>query len=243
MRLLLALLMAVSVDSRNAGTSSASAASLTWSHTVGAISNGILLVMPQCSSATGVTISSVVWDDGGANTALTRKGQKQDSGTGWAEIWYLLSPAPGTKNIKVTYSAAVACTAGSASYSGVDQATPFNAASPQSASGTTATATVDITSAGGELVIDSVNDNENTIDTLVVGGGQTTIHNITVSNNTAGASSEEAGAASVTMSWTGLTLSAPWAIIGVSLRPAAGLPPLPVLGRTSSYMGSRMGLR
>lgn len=213
--------MAIAVDSRQTGTSSTGASSLSWNHTVGSISNGILLAMPQVSSGTGVSVSSVVWDSGGANTALTRKGQKQDSGTGWAEIWHLLSPASGTKLIKVTYSASAAVTTGSASYSGVDQTTPFNAASPESAAGTTATATVNITSAVGELVIDSVNDNENAPDTLVVGGGQTTISNISVGTNTAGACSEEAGAASVTMSWSGLTLSAPWAIVGVSLKPVS----------------------
>jgi hypothetical protein len=213
-------------DARQSGASSAGASSLSWSHTVGAgLSNTILEVMPQESSGTGISVSTVVWDDGGANTPLTRKGRTQDAGTGWAENWFLLSPASGTKTIKVTNTGSCACTAGSASYSDVDQVTPFNAASPQTATGSGGTASLNVTSASGELVIDSINDNTTVgPDTLVPNGSQTQIHSITVSNNTSGGSSDKPGAPSVTMSWTGLNGSPPWALVGVSLRPASPPP-------------------
>jgi hypothetical protein len=76
-----------------------------------------------------------------------------------------------------------------------------------------------------EWVVDSMDDDVTwDSDTLTPGAGQTTISNIVVAGaTTAGASSDEAGAASVTMSWTITTAGSPppWAIIGVSLRPSS----------------------
>jgi hypothetical protein len=218
------------MPTRTSGGSSGAATTLSWSHTVAAGEN-ILLVDGGEASGTGESIASIVWDDGGTPQALTRKGRQVDSTAhGWAEIWYLLAPVPGTKTIKITYTAATACAAGSASYPSVDQSTPFNAASPQFNTGTGSPASLSVTSAAGETVVDSVNDNEAAVDTLVPGGGQTTIYNIENGGNNSAGSSDKAGAASVTMSWTGLNAASAWAMVGVSLRPAASAAPAPLLG-------------
>lgn len=179
----------------------------------------ILEVNSAEASGTGASVSGINWDDSGTPQALTRTGRAIDTaGLGWAEKWYVLSPSPGTKTIKVTYSGAVAATTGSASYAGVDQTTPYNAASPQTLNGTTATATLNVTSGITELVTDCAMDNETNSDTLAPGTYQTTIHNITVGFNVAGGSSDKSGAALVAMSWSGFTGSTPWAMIAASLR-------------------------
>lgn len=217
--------MAPIIDSRQSGTSSAGASTLSWSHTVGSNSEPILLVEGGNASGSGFVISGVEWDFGGTPVALTNKGHQSDGGSNaWADIWYRLAPEQGTKTIKITYTGTTSCTSGSSSYLGVDQTTPFNAASPQGANGTGSTASVNVTSDDEELVVDAMVDNLLGADpTLVVGAGQTTIHNIVVSGNVGGASSDEAGAASVTMEWTGLQAADTWGIVGVSIR-ASGLP-------------------
>jgi len=187
------------------------------------------------------TITSVQWDALGTPVSLTQKG-KQASASGQSEIWFLKSPSvTGTKSIKITYGASVVCTSGSSSYSGVDQTTPFNAASPQGATNTTGTITVAVTSATGELVVDSVFDPEFSVaDTLVPSGSQTTIYNITNGGNNAGGASDQPGAASVTMSWTGVTGSGDWDTVGVSMVPAASSVPV-VLPRSAVPMQQRRG--
>ena len=212
--------MAIAVDSRQSGTNSAGASTLSWNHTLGVISNAILLVQTGCGLN---TITSIQWDALGTPVGLAVKG-KQASASVQSEIWFLLSPAvTGTKSIKITYGASVVCTSGSSSYSGVGQATPFNAASPQGATASTGTITVAVTSAVGELVVDSVVDPEFSVaDTLVPSGSQTTIYNITNGGNNAGGASDQAGAASVTMSWTGVTGGGDWDTVAVSMIAAGG---------------------
>ena len=223
--------MAIALDSRNTGATSTSASTLSWSHTVGSgLSNSILVVGSGEGNGSNNNVSSVVWDSGGANTALSNTingtaARKNDTASQcWAELWYLLSPAAGTKTIKVTYGGTIGGGTGSESWSGVDQTTPFNAASPQVANGNSPTQpSITVTSAAGEQVIDAVVDNENTVDTLAVGGGHTTyaVHN-PGSANVAMGGADAAGAATVTMSWSGVTLSAPWAQVAVSMKPDAG---------------------
>lgn len=223
--------MAIALDSRQSGTYTTGATSLSWSHTVGAsLSNSILVVGSGEASGSNFNVSSVVWDSGGANTALSNTvngtaARKNDSATqGWAELWYLLSPASGTKTIKVTYGGSTAAGTGSESLSGVAQSSTFNASSPQTSSGSDPTQpSLTVTSATGEWVIDCVDDNKNAnSDALTKGASQTLIS--TQGANQLGITmgmSDEAGAATVAMTWTGVTTSAPWAQVGFSLKPAA----------------------
>jgi hypothetical protein len=219
--------VAIGTPTRNAGATSTAASTLSWSHTVGASEN-FLTVCADLASAVRPTISSVVWDAGGANTALTRKGGAPESaGFGGADIWSLTAPVSGTKTITVTYSGSCECGTGSSSWSGVDQTTPFNAASPQTATGTGTAAqpNLSVTSTAGEWVIDSVIDAiaASLDDTLVVNVSQTQISNHDRgAGKSSGASSDEAAVgASTAMTWTGVGASDTWAQVGVSLRPAS----------------------
>src|SRR5512136_2166382 len=124
----------------------------------------------------------------------------------------------------MTFSANLIAVAGGISYTGVDQTTPFGAAATAIGNGTAPTVT--LSSAVGELVVDTAGIRQNTTgnQTLTAGSGQTQRYNDvsgTASNsNVRGAGSEKAGAASVTMSWTAASTGA-WAIVAAPLKPAS----------------------
>jgi hypothetical protein len=236
--------MPVIVDTRSNGTFTAGATTISWTHTVSAgLTNGILVVgVTTGKAAPHATVSGVNWDDLGTPVALAEKGVGiQDSANqGFADIWYLLNPSPGTKTIKVTASTSCEITGASASYQSVDQVTVFNAASPQTQIGTATGAlpALSVTSAVGEMVFDCVVDDEAVgNDVLVQGGGQTLVGMSQVGANThSGGSSDAPGAATVSMTWTGLSNTNPWAQIGVSLKAAAivatNISPMPFYNTT-----------
>lgn len=221
--------MAIAVDARTPGAVDQAAAvtastSMSWSHTLGSLSNGILIVCPQQDA--GANSTGVNWDDGGTNQALTRKGSVSQ-GSCRAEIWYLVGnphSVTGTKTIKVSWSGSHDGIGGSASYSGVDQSTIFNAASPQTATGASGTnPSLTVTTTNGELAIDSVVRDltqSNTVD-WTVGAGQSAISGGSNTANTgsidSGVSDEAATGASVAMTWTMPGSFGAWGSVGVSL--------------------------
>lgn len=218
--------MSITVDARATGGTGAGVASLTWNHTVGSLTNGILTVESTSADAANGKASTVQWDAAGTPVSLTNLGQKNDSAAqSWAEIWYLKAPASGTKQVKITFTGTLSTAqSGSASYDGVDQTTPWNAASPQSTNGTAPTQpSLTVTTAAGEQVVDALVDNESAgADTLVPGGSQNTIFNTTQAGNDAGGASDKAAAGtSTSISWSGVGSGSPWAYIAGSMRPAS----------------------
>ena len=137
------------------------------------------------------------------------------------EFWYLIAPAAGTFNIVVTFAGATrekVCHGDS--YTDVHQTTPHGTVATAFANSTTPS--VAVSSAAGELVVDALAAKESDAPaTLTVHASQTQRGNdsANAANAVFGATSEEAGAASVTMSWT-LSSTNDWATIGVSLKPA-----------------------
>lgn len=110
-----------------------------------------------------------------------------------------------------------------ASYTGVDQTTPLG--TPATATVTSSAApTVNVTSATGELVVDVVGflDSGGANRTLTVGAGQTSRGEVEGANlgSEGLGTSEEAGAATTTMSWTISAAIDAWGIIGVPLKAA-----------------------
>jgi hypothetical protein len=204
---------------------------LTFSHTVGAGgANRILVVGVNIFSTGTLTVSSMTY----AGQSMTFLAGVNNPGARIrSEMWYIIAPATGANNIAITFSASVRAVAGGMSYTGVHQAAPFGTAATASSDGST-TASVVVSSAAGELVVDTVGNRENTSETqsLTVGAGQTQRYNGvsrtgTISNsNVVGAGSEEAGAASVTMSWAAGPSSQDWAIVAAPLKPAGGCPNL-----------------
>ena len=89
---------------------------------------------------------------------------------------------------------------------------------------------VPVSSATGQLVVDTVGIRQTPSGdaTLTVGAGQTQRYNLASgtggNDNVVGAGSEEAGAASVTMSWTAASSigARPWAMVAAPLKPSGG---------------------
>jgi hypothetical protein len=216
--------MGVTVDHRTNGGAFGSVATASWNHTVGAaLSNSALTVEVQNESSGAP--SNVQWDTTGTPASLTKEGSANfGNAPSTVSLWSLLSPSSGTKQITVTWSSApIESSAGSASYKDVDQTTPWNAASPQSTSGTAggSTATLTVTSATNEMVIACIGAEDAV--TLSPTGVQNPIHS-DAGTFTSGASADLAGAASVAMTWTGLNNGDPYGIIGGSLRFAGSGP-------------------
>jgi len=186
--------------------------------TVPAGTNRLIVVNVSLRNSAGESVSSVVSNVDGA---LTLKTSVQASATtGRAELWYLLAPSVGAHSIVVTFSAAVRAIVSSHCYQDVHQGAPFGTAATASAlSG--ATATVDVTSAVGELVIDVLARIDE--DAITVGAGQTEMVNTKTTNGTSAdiraGVSREAGAPTVTMSWTLAGGLRAWALLAIALKP------------------------
>ena len=142
------------------------------------------------------------------------------------EVWYLLMPDVGTYDVTVTWTGATPNehAAGAFVYYGVHQTSPFGVLA--STTGNSAAPSIAVASGENEVVIDAVSQQGSNAGAvaLTVGANQTQLWQdayVTTpkANSTTGASSYEAGAASVTMSWSS-SASSNWAIGGVSLKPA-----------------------
>lgn len=224
--------MAITNDARTSGaqsfTSGASVAggtSVTWTHTLGVLSNGILIA--GGAQDAGAASTAGTWDQGGTNAAMTRKTNATATGSCRPEIWYLKAPAvTGAKSMRVAWSGSHDGGFGGASYAGVDQTTTFNAASPQNATGASGTnPSLTVTTTSGELAIDavvqdftanSVAPNKNAANTYICAGA------VSAPTIGCGASERAAVGASTAMAWTVDTSKGAWSQTGISLLPDAG---------------------
>jgi hypothetical protein len=190
----------------NAGLST-----LSWSHTTSG-TNRVLVV--GVSWAGGQTVNSVTY----AGTTMTSIGSVSNGSNARAQLFYLLEsalPASGTSNtVQVTMSAAATeIVGGAVTFRGANQTTPVG--SFASATGSSSTPSVTVTSNTGETVIDTVEVRSSTA--MTAGASQTQRWQMQPSSFR-GAGSTEAGASTVTMSWT--SGSAAWAIGAVGVKPA-----------------------
>lgn len=221
--------MAISVDNRNNGAGATGASSLSWTHSISTLAqNTVLIVGAETGNNPAVSVSSVTWNNSNLSNSINAIAATQSDGnTGLANcsLWFLSQPQAGTFTIIVTPSGTASeLQGGSASYANVSISGTFNNSSPQKSSGASSDPSVSVTSATGELVVDCVVVNLIGIPTATPGAGQTQISN---QNRGSGSSmilmSDEAGAASVTMSWSGIAASGSgWGQVGASIRPFAG---------------------
>lgn len=191
-----------------------------------------------CTGANRLLLVWVYFDRGNGSyttSALTYAGvtltlvDTLNDGTHYAELWRLIAPTEGANTLAATYNnvgptAKVVIRA--LSYTGVDQTTPLGALA--SASGYTTTATVNVSSASAELVSD-MGVCMSAGATLVVGADQTSRYELDTGESGIAAFgfSDEAGASSVTMSWSGWVTDY-WMIGAVPIKPtgaaAGGVP-------------------
>jgi hypothetical protein len=203
----------VKVDavSSNTGTGS----TITVSHTTSGM-NRLMLVGIGGYNGDGVdpNISSVTY----GGVALTLVGTQDSPWTGermW--IYKLVAPASGTANLIVTFEVSMkGAEVGVVTFTGVDQTTPLGTF--VSASGTSATASVNVSSDTAELVFDTCH--YGGTGTMTVGGGQIEQWNLTGETYSHTSGSIKPGAATVPMSWS-LSTSDTWAIGAVPIKPAS----------------------
>ena len=90
-----------------------------------------------------VTTNSVTYN----GVAMTKAVDSIEASSNRAELWYLASPATGSNNIVVTFSAATddALVIGSISYTGVDNASPIGATASQAGATTSTAPSINIT--------------------------------------------------------------------------------------------------
>ena len=183
----------------------------TISHTTGSGSNRFMWI--GVSHRSDVAVETVTY---GAQSAVFVGvgGTSPDIGRR-AEIWRVINPTSGAGTVTVdgpTTLNLVDVFIGVTTWTGVDQTTPLGTFVSASAVGGT-TLTVDVTSATGELVHDTAFCEG---DCSAAGAGQTERWKID-----RGGGSTEAGASTVTMSWTQVVPPDDWAIGAASIKPVA----------------------
>lgn len=209
-------------DNVSVSAGSQSAPSISWSHTITSNTNGILLV--------GTLSSHSVADDG--ITGVTYGAAPLTLIPGWSlpgpsfnSVWgsafYLLAPAVGTDTITVSFVGNLADdAAGAASYTGVDQTTPFGTL--VTATGTGATATVDVPSAATDLIFSASRFFQ--VGVVTAGGGVSAAWDGHAGSDTnyrsVGGDAPGTGG-NVTMSWSTGGTPIDWVIGGIPLKAAA----------------------
>jgi hypothetical protein len=188
----------------------------TFAFTVSSASDRYLIVgISQGSFEPDVT--GVTWN--GTSMTLIGDSTVTADNNCRAYLYGLVAPAATTANIVVTLggSGNERTQIAAAVYSGVHQTTPIGTAVTALVVG--GNPTVNVSSAAGELVVDACSVTSDV--TLAAGGGQTQRVATTTGNDVELGMSEEAGAGTVTMSWTGST-GFDAAIVAVPLKPASG---------------------
>jgi hypothetical protein len=177
------------------------------------------------SGSDRLLVAGISWYDNGiAVTAVTYGAQamtlQATSGFPAPDVetrqYYRIAPLTGTQTFQLTFSGSVSYVlTGVTPYTGVHQTTPVGT-SAESHTGGITTHSVNVTSAAGQLVVDTAA--LLTVVGVAPGAGQT--QQWSVDNTSQGLySSTEAGAASVTMSWS-WTNPEVIMLIGTPLLPA-----------------------
>ncbi len=95
--------MAVSLDTVSVVKGSgAGQASISWSHTVAASANGLVVGLGAVIANTGNRYATSVTYNGVAMSSLTSLGFNNSFSTSMAELWYLQNPATGANTVSVT---------------------------------------------------------------------------------------------------------------------------------------------
>ncbi len=187
---------------------------MTVSHTTGAGSDRIMIVGVSLLNQDLETVNSVTY----GGIALNFIGQVTEQNDSRVELWSYLNPPSGSANVVVTFNEQVQRGAilGVATFSGVNQTSPFGAFQSNLGESTTAAATV--ASATGELVVGVMAAEQQDNNPVVVGGTSMWALKSQPGNNmTAGAGARFNGASSVTLEW-GLNEVDDWVIGAISLR-------------------------
>jgi hypothetical protein len=196
------------------------------------VANVTLTITGHSTSGTDrLAIVVLTWEDDGTETvtSIVRNSQSFvttaltpsiSAGGFTSQAWRLIDPSTGAHDTVITMSAQANVQAAICSFTDVDQTTPIDGYGTDS-DFTAVGNPPAVTSAAGDLVFDYFANAAATNPT--VGAGQSSLLTITPNYRGVGASTE-AGAASVTMSWTPATDNW-WIWLGFNINDAAGAAP------------------
>ncbi len=190
-----------------------------WLHTVAGVNRLLLVGLSVRGSETTSAVSA-------NGVPLTRAGVRLNAAAAtYAEIWYLLNPAPGSNTLQVTFSGAVNVVAGALSLTGVDQLSPLSLPAA-GAVGTSTSAAVTVANAVNNAYVLAVLAGAGGLAPVLGGTGVQQWSDFTGGffTRVTGAGARFgplSPAAPVTLSWT-LNAAAAWAAVGVAVVPAAG---------------------
>ncbi|MDG1893656.1 MAG: DUF4347 domain-containing protein [Fuerstiella sp.] len=203
----------VAVDASSSGSAS-SQASVTVSHATSGENR--LMLVSVATDPHGESVASVTYN----GVSLSPVGAEEDAGAhSRAEIWSLTAPDTGTHDVVVTMTGTgyFGVNVGVMTFTDVDQTTPL--ANFSNAFGSSTSASTTVTSATNDLVFGVVNSHNGAAATP--GTGQTEYFDLVESqSNSSG--TVEAGAASVTTSWT--VNNDDWTVAAVSIQAAPASP-------------------
>ncbi len=214
-----------------------STSSMTWSHPVTG-SNRILIVGVSYRDG---NIATTTVRYGGTN--LIRIGvQAGTSNVNRTELWYMIAPpTTGGSDVSITMSAAKEVAACAISFTGVNQTTPLNTF--VSAAGASIAPLLNVPTAPGELVMDTItaNDDSNYVDPNSGQTGQWTLQTGSglAGDLRSGGSTKPGAGTSVTTGWT-LGQARSWSIVAVSLKPVAATPPNVALVKSVTPSGNQV---
>lgn len=219
--------MAVALNTGDSGTPNAhtgfNGTAVTLSnttYTVGAGTNVVLFAILTFgnNAGTDVTVSSVVWDDGGTNQSMTRIGGGIFNDTR-VEIWYRQNPTTGNKTCKADWTTAADCVLGLVSFTnaGVPVDTPVT---NTGTAGNPTTGAIASTADGATLAAYCLKEN------AAPSNSQTDLYtdNTTFAGTTA---SYETGGTSVTYTFGSATIA--WAAMGIHIPVFSGVAGTPFI--------------
>lgn len=227
--------MAVALDANGtADTPFHTVTTATDTHlTIGTINNTVLIIEVSWDVNT-VSAITVQWDGLGTPVAATLVKSNNTAAAGKTEIYGLINPVTGNKQIKATWTTIAGdCFIHGESWTGVDQtggATTF----PHTASGSgTGTPTTTVTSAVGNATVAA-----HGVDAATSTPTQTQLYIDNTGANINAAASRAAGAASVTHAWTS---AGNWVSVSIDIQ-AAGSVSAPIVGQTPSMWHPGAGI-
>ena len=202
-------------DTVSTGTASAST-TVTSTHTKGGgCLNSYAVVAVAWQLSPPGTVSSVSY---GASAMANLGGLDNLGGDKRLEFWGLANPPSGAQTVTATLgSSANALSITTRTYCGVHQS--VSTGTLVSAADATLTASVNVTSASDETVLDAIYANASA-GAVTVGGGQTEDSHFSDDGGATHATSTETpGSTTTTMSWS-VTNEEYWIVMGVALKPA-----------------------
>lgn len=192
---------------------------ISWSHTVNQGQNRLLIVSV-----------STLWEEHENGTvtynghALTYIGEATKQYQSRTSLWYMVNPPVGTHQVEITLSGQDTIIGGAASFRNVDQNDLLDEEDIETFGGYTRFPEVEISSAPGEVVYDTMSNQVRADETA--GPGQTRrwadhtcVYNCDWGGNLNAAGSTKPGASTVTMAWT-IPVERNTTLIAVRIKPA-----------------------